>query len=102
MCSSIQRRTDKVPCGVMDVPRNRDAADDPHESGEGSRVAVRMSEIVRELIDVHHCDPQEVAIEIGATKDESDLLRTSPIIAIARRVSEGNRQACRYGGLSIP
>jgi hypothetical protein len=26
------------------------------------------------MIDVHHCDPQEVAIEIGATKDEVDLL----------------------------
>ena len=29
---------------------------------------------MRELIDVHHCDPQEVAIEIGATKDEVELL----------------------------
>lgn len=29
---------------------------------------------MHELIDMHHCDPQEVAIEIGATKDEIDLL----------------------------
>lgn len=35
---------------------------------------MEMSQIVRELINVDHCDPQEVAIGLGATKDEIDLL----------------------------
>lgn len=41
---------------------------------KGSHVAFRMSEIVRELIDEHGLDPQQVGQEIGANKDEVDLL----------------------------
>jgi len=41
---------------------------------KGTHMAFRMSEIVRELIDTHHYDPQEISVEIGATKDEVDLL----------------------------
>lgn len=65
-----------VPCAVVDISRpeammltiriNR---------AKGTHVAVRMSEIVRELIDVHHVSPEQVATEIGATPDEIDLLR---------------------------
>ena len=65
----------KVPCAVIDVPRDKAMVLTIRMNrAKGSHVAVRMSEIVRELIDVHHADPQEVAIEIGATKDEVDLL----------------------------
>ena len=41
---------------------------------KGSHVAFRMSEIVRELIDDHRVDSQQVAQEIGANVDEVDLL----------------------------
>lgn len=70
-----KRYAGKVPCAVIDVPRDKAMILTIRMNrAKGSHVAVRMSEIVRELIDVHHCDPQEVAIEIGATKDEIDLL----------------------------
>jgi hypothetical protein len=41
---------------------------------KGSHIAVQMSEIIHQLIDEHHLDPMEIAAEIGATKDEIDLL----------------------------
>ncbi|MDC7784792.1 ParB N-terminal domain-containing protein [Rhodoplanes sp. TEM] len=64
-----------VPCAVLDVPRHKAMLLTVRMNrAKGTHVAVRMSAIVRELIDVHHCDPQEVAIEIGATRDEIDLL----------------------------
>ncbi len=70
-----KRYAGKVPCAVLDVPRDKAMILTIRMNrAKGTHVAVRMSEIVRELIDVHHCDPQEVAIEIGATKDEIDLL----------------------------
>jgi hypothetical protein len=70
-----KRYAGKVPCAVLDVTaRQGDDPDDPDEPGEGHARRGEDVEIVRELIDVHHCDPQEVAIEIGATKDEIDLL----------------------------
>ena len=70
-----KRYSGKVPCAVLDVPRDKAMMLTIRMNrAKGSHVAVRMSEIVRELIDVHHCDPQEVAIELGATKDEIDLL----------------------------
>jgi ParB-like chromosome segregation protein Spo0J len=65
------RYAGKVPCAVLDVTRDKAMILTIRMNrAKGSHVAVRMSEIVRELIDVHHCDPQEVAIEIGATKEE--------------------------------
>lgn len=50
---------------VMTVRMNR---------AKGTHVAARMSELVHKLIDVHHMDPDQVAVEIGATRDEVDLL----------------------------
>jgi len=65
----------KVPCVVMNLDRpaammltiriNR---------AKGTHVAVQMGVIVRELIDKHGIDPQQIMAEIGATKDEVDLL----------------------------
>lgn len=70
-----QRYGGMCPCAVLDVDRatammltvrmNR---------AKGSHVAARMSEIIRELIDVHGCDRQEIAAELGAGQDEIDLL----------------------------
>ena len=41
---------------------------------KGTHVALRMSAIVRKLIDVHHMDPQQIMAEMGATREEVDLL----------------------------
>lgn len=71
-----QRWAGKVPCAILDVTRGQAMILTIRMNrAKGSHAAVKMSEIVRELIDVHHYDPQEVAIEIGATADEVDLLR---------------------------
>lgn len=65
----------KLPCAVLDIDRptamiltvrmNR---------AKGSHVALQMSEIVHQLIDEHKLDPEQIAQEIGATRDEIDLL----------------------------
>ena len=41
---------------------------------KGTHSAVQMRDMVRELIDTHHCDRAEVAAQIGGTLDEVDLL----------------------------
>lgn len=46
---------------------------------KGTHVALAMSKIVRELLDVHGYDPAQVADEIGATRDEIDLLHQDGI-----------------------
>ena len=64
-----------VPCAVLDVTRDQAMILTIRMNrAKGSHVAVRMSKIVHELIDVHHLDPAEIAVEIGATKEEVDLL----------------------------
>lgn len=71
----LERYAGKVPCATLDIPRDKAMIITIRMNrAKGTHAAVKMSDIVRELIDVHHCDPQEVAIEIGATKDEIDLL----------------------------
>src|SRR5579872_4357233 len=64
-----------VPCAVLDVP--------PEEAklltvrmnrAKGTHVAVRMSDLVKSLIDEHGFDADMVAAEIGATRDEIDVL----------------------------
>ena len=73
---ALRKRYDgKVPCAVVNVPRDRAMVLTIRmKPGKGSHVAVRMSEIWHELMDVHHYDAQQIAIEIGATRDEVDLL----------------------------
>ena len=70
----------RIPCAVLHLPR--------HEAmmltvrinrAKGSHVAVRMSDIVQELINDHGCDRQEVATGIGATLAEVDLLLQNSI-----------------------
>ncbi len=69
------KRGPMVPCVVLDVPR--------HEAmiltvrmnrAKGSHVAARMHLLVRELVDTHGLDLQELADEIGATVAEIELL----------------------------
>lgn len=65
----------RVPVAVLDVDKptamlmtiriNR---------AKGSHAAVEMSLIVRDLLENHHMDPDEIAAEIGGTRAEVDLL----------------------------
>ena len=41
---------------------------------KGAHIATRMSGMVKELIDEHKCDPDQLGLEIGATRKEIDLL----------------------------
>lgn len=64
-----------VPCVVMDIPVweaimmtvriNR---------AKGTHVAIRMADIVQNLVDEHHLDEQQIAQGIGATLEEVRLL----------------------------
>ncbi|KWW97370.1 Immunoglobulin-binding regulator (plasmid) [Carbonactinospora thermoautotrophica] len=77
----------RVPVAVLDVDRptamlmtiriNR---------AKGTHVAVCMSAIVRELIEDHGYDPQQIAKEMGATVDEVNLLAQDGVFA-ARGIS---------------
>jgi ParB-like chromosome segregation protein Spo0J len=72
-----------APCAVLDVDRpaamlltiriNR---------AKGTHVAEGMSRIVRELLEVHGYDPQQIAREIGATLDEVNLLAQDGVFAV--------------------
>jgi hypothetical protein len=74
-----------VPCAVMDIDRptamiltirmNR---------AKGSHVALRMSEIVAELVNLHGLDPQQVAAEIGAEANEIDLLLQQDVFKVKK------------------
>lgn len=72
-----------VPCAVVDVDRpgamtmtiriNR---------AKGAHVAVDMSAIVRELIDQWQYPPERIAKEIGATRQEVDILSQEGVFAV--------------------
>jgi hypothetical protein len=65
----------KIPCAILDIDRpSAMILTIRMNRAKGSHVAVQMSEIIHELIDVHKLDHKEIAQEIGATKDEIDLL----------------------------
>ncbi len=90
-------RAEKCPCMVLDLP--------PHEAmmltirinrAKGSHVALRMSDIVKNLVDEHGCDRQEIAQGIGANLDEVDLLYQGSIFAAK------NMKEYRYSTAWIP
>jgi len=65
----------KVPCVVFDVPRDEAMILTVRMNrAKGSHVAVRMSEMIKELIDEHKWEVEPLAKELGATKKEIDLL----------------------------
>lgn len=78
-----ERWSGRVPCAVLDV-------DEPNamlltiriNRAKGTHVAVGMSRIVRELLDEHGYEPQQIAIEIGATLDEVHLLAQDGVFAV--------------------
>ena len=73
----------KVPVAILDIDRpsamlmtiriNR---------AKGTHVAINMSEIVRELIQVHGYAPEVIAKEMGANLDEVNLLAQDGVFAV--------------------
>jgi len=65
----------KVPCVVMNLTTPQAMLLTIRiNRAKGSHVAFRMASIIKDLVDVHHLDPQQICGEIGATLDEIDLL----------------------------
>lgn len=76
-----------APCAVLDVPRHKAMVLTIRMNrAKGSHVAIRMSAMVREMVEVLGMDRQEVAAEIGATAQEIDLL-LQPSVLKAKDVS---------------
>lgn len=72
-----------VPCAVLDVTRPQAMLLTVRMNrAKGTHVAVLMSNLVRELIDVHHYDPQELCAELGATMDEIALLHQESVFQL--------------------
>lgn len=70
-----ERYKDQVPCCVLDIPRDQAMLLTVRiNRAKGSHVAVRMAEMVKQLIDDHQMDPQQIGVGIGATQKEVDLL----------------------------
>lgn len=64
-----------VPCARLDIgPDEAMVHTIRINRAKGTHVAVRMSSIVKSLIDDHGWDPQQIALELGATREEVDLL----------------------------
>jgi len=84
----LQRYRGRVPCSVIDVDElgamlltvrmNR---------AKGSHIATRMHEFVTRLLNDFHVDPTWLAQEIGATKEEIDLL-TQENVFKARKLQD--------------
>lgn len=78
-----ERYAGQVPCAVLNVDRaTAMVLTIRMNRAKGTHVAVRMSSIVKELIDVHQFERQEIAAEIGATMDEIDLLYQDGVFAM--------------------
>ena len=54
---------------------------------KGSHIAVRMASMIKELVDEHKWEPQELAKELGATKKEVDLLYQDGVFKMLKKVN---------------
>lgn len=65
----------RVPCVVMKLTRAEAMITTIRiNRAKGAHVALRMHEIVVELVNAHGMDPDEIAREIGAHRNEIDVL----------------------------
>lgn len=65
----------KVPCVLFDIPRDEAMILTVRMNrAKGSHVAVRMAEMVKELIDEHGWEVDDLAQQLGATRKEVELL----------------------------
>lgn len=73
----------KVPVAVLDLTRAEAMLMTIRiNRAKGTHVAMDMSRIVQELIDVHQYDPKVIAKEIGAGLDEVTLLSQQGVFAV--------------------
>lgn len=68
---------------------------------KGTHVAVKMSELVKQLVDDHGMLPEEIAVGIGATLDEVDLLYQDSIFK-ARNLKDAPYSKAWYPAESKP
>lgn len=86
-----------VPCCILDVPDHKAMIMTIRMNrAKGTHVAVRMSSVIKKLINEYKLDPVQVAEEIGADKSEIDILLQDGIF---RARNLGNY---RYGRAWIP
>jgi hypothetical protein len=74
--AAVRGRYDgRVPCARLRVgPAEAMLLTVRMNRAKGTHTAVRMSALVKELIDVHQMDPEQIATEIGGDRAEVDLL----------------------------
>ena len=78
----------KVPCVVFDVPRDEAMILTVRMNrAKGSHIAVRMASMIKELVDEHKWEPQELAKELGATTKEIDLLYQDGVFKMLKKVN---------------
>lgn len=84
----IERYEGRLPCARLDVGEAEAKMLTVRiNRAKGSHVAVRMAELVQQLIDEHQASREEVAAGIGATLEEVDLLYQNSIFK-ARKLDE--------------
>jgi ParB-like chromosome segregation protein Spo0J len=72
----------RVPVAILDIDRAEAIAVTVRiNRAKGSHVAVDMAKLVKELFNDHFWDVDRVAKEIGATKDEVNLLLQDGVFA---------------------
>ena len=65
----------KVPCVIMDLTEpERMLLTIRINRAKGSHIALKMSDLVKRLVNDYCVPPSQICEEIGATKDEVDLL----------------------------
>lgn len=70
-----ERYNGQVPCAVLDIPDWKAMVLTVRiNRAKGSHVAFKMSALVKELVEKHKVEPEQIAIEMGATDDEVNLL----------------------------
>lgn len=73
----------KVPVAVLNITRAEAMLMTIRiNRAKGTHVAVDMSRIVQELIDVHKYAPKDIAREMGASMDEVNLLAQEGVFAV--------------------
>ncbi len=78
-----QRYQGKVPCAVLDLsPAEAMLLTVRINRAKGNHVAVRMSELVRALVNEHGLELPYIAKEIGGTLDEVNLLLLENVFKI--------------------
>lgn len=78
----------RVPCAVLDLPDHKAMLLTVRiNRAKGTHVATRMSQLVRSLLNDFGVDPQQLAVELGATIEEVELL-AQPDIFKARNLKD--------------